>query len=52
MPIVNSVREMQDAIVYKWGFESASTLSFFRACEQYNNNFNALKPIYEFYYLG
>jgi len=52
MPIVNSVKEMKNAIINKWGFENSSTLCFFRACEQYNNNFNALKPIFEFYYLG
>lgn len=52
MPIVNSVKEMKDAIINKWGFENINTIYFFKACEQYHNDHNALKPIYEFYYLG
>jgi hypothetical protein len=52
MPIVNSVKEMKDAIISKWGFENINTICFFKACEEYRNDRHALKPIYEFYYLG
>lgn len=52
MPIVNSVKEMKDAIINKWGFENINTICFFKACEEYRNDRHALKPIYEFYYLG
>ena len=52
MPIVNSVKEMKDAIINKWGFENINTICFSKACEEYRNDRYALKPIYEFYYLG
>jgi hypothetical protein len=52
MPVVNSVKEMKDAIINKWGFENINTICFFKACEEYRNDRHALKPIYEFYYLG